>query len=266
LFDKYEIIADGLLLNSMREKILPKEIEDKLEDVQKEIEFILEFCEIVDSIYNTTGLYKWARNISEKLGTQYWTEKDFSGEKIKVYKEYIPHDENEQVILITDNLNNLSEERREGKLMTKLETINSWTRDYCRLQITKHWKWTAINIIQQSSESERQQFDFKGNSIIDKIKPSLDGLGNSKECQRDHLLIFGLFAPARYNINSYFGYDITRLKDNFRSLIILKSNISDCNKEIPFYFNGACSVFRELKSSKDMTHKDYEVIEKLREV
>jgi hypothetical protein len=119
-----------------------------------------------------------------------------------------------------------------GRVLTERETINKWTRKYGRLQITKHWHWTVVNIMQQSAESEKPQFDFKGNLIIERCKPSLDGLGNSKECQRDHILIFGIWAPNRYGITNYEGYNITRLKDAYRSIIILKSNISETNKEI----------------------------------
>jgi hypothetical protein len=104
------------------------------------------------------------------------------------------------------------EEKEDGVLLSQLETINKWTRDYGRLQITKHWKWTVLNIIQQAADKEKPQFDVRGNLIVEKSKPSLDGLGNSKECARDHILIFGLWAPNRYGILNYEGYNINRLE------------------------------------------------------
>jgi hypothetical protein len=193
----------------------------------------------------------------------------------KVYSHYIPNDPDQQVLLVVDNLNNLSQET-EGdgpnkRLLSERECINKWTRKYCRLQITKHWKWTVINIIQQSSDSEKQQFNFKGETIIEKIKPSLDGLGNSKECQRDHFIVFGLFAPDRYGILTYpegTGYSISRLKDNYRSLIILKSNISATNIEIPMYFNGACSTLKELPKPSEVQkiNEWYDYAEKNRNI
>ena len=168
------------------------------------------------------------------------------------------------IILIIDNLNNLQQEVEEGRLLTERETINKWTRKYGRLQISKHWRWSIINILQQSAESEKPQFDYKGNLIIDRCKPSLDGLGNSKECQRDHVIIFGLFAPNRYGITEYpetNGYNISRMKGNYRSFIILKSNISETNKEIPMYFDGSCSGFKELPKPSEMTEDIYKRIE-----
>ncbi len=150
------------------------------------------------------------------------------------------------MLLIVDNLNNLQQEKEEGRLLTERETINKWTRQYGRLQITKHFKWTVVNIMQQSAESESPIFNQSGKIMIEKSKPSLSGLGNSKECQRDHQLIFGLFAPSRFGVTDYAGYDIGIMKDFYRSFIILKSNISGTNKELPFYFDGSCSIFKEL--------------------
>ena len=262
LFQMYKMVVDSHDLHSLRERSLDPNIVQKLDEVEKEIEFILEDCEIIDTVYNPTGLYKWARTISNKYGTHHnktmkFTSEDGSTKDIEVYSHYELTDPDMQFLMIVDNLNNLSQEMRSERLLNERETINLWTRNYCRLQITKHWKWSLINVIQQASDSEKQQFDFKGNTIIEKIKPSLDGLGNSKECQRDHFLVFGLFAPNRYGINEYEGYNIERLQDNYRSLIILKSNISLTNIEIPMYFNGACSVLKELPKSDDSKIEDF---------
>jgi len=250
-YNLYGIVVDADELHSRNENSLSEDIISKLSDVEQEINIILEDCEIIDSVYNPTGLYKWARNISSKLGTHHkksmlFTDKDGRETSEEVYSHYEPNDPNQQVLMIVDNLNNLSQEMKEGRLMSERETINTWTRSYCRLQITKHYRWSVINIIQQSSDSEKQQYDFKGNNIIDKVKPSLDSLGNSKECQRDNFLVVGIFTPNRYGIDNYAKFDISKLGDNFRSLIILKSNLSQTNIEIPFYFNGACSLLREL--------------------
>lgn len=266
LFQMYQIRVDGHDLHSLRESPLSADIISKLDEVEKEIEFILQDCEIIDSIYNPTGIYKWARSISNKYGKHHnkimkFTNEDGTTKDQEVYSHYELIDPDTQFLMIVDNLNNLAQEMREGRLQTERESINMWTRNYCRLQITKHWKWTVVNIIQQSAESEKQQFDYRGNSIIDKIKPSLDNLGNSKECQRDSFLIMGIFAPNRFGVEDYNGYNINRMGDAFRSLIILKSNLSPTNIEIPFYFDGSCSFLKELPKSNLLMDEHYIKIE-----
>lgn len=256
LFDIYNIEVDSQELHSLRDSPLSEDIVEKLDSIQKEIDFILEDCEIIDSIYNPTGIYKWARTISSKYGTHYnkkvlFTNSDGSQIEQEVYSHYKLNDENMQFLMVVDNLNNLAVESRGNTLLSERETINTWSRNYCRLQITKHWGWSVINIIQQASDSEQAQFNYKGELVVEKVKPSLSGLGNSKECQRDHFMVIGIFAPNRYGITDYEGYDINIMKDNYRSLIILKSNISSTNVEIPYYFNGKCSVMRELPKSSE---------------
>lgn len=73
-----------------------------------------------------------------------------------------------------------------------------------------------------------------------------------------HHLILALFSPARFGIDEYEGYDIEKLEDKFRALIILKSNFSISNRKLPLYFNGACSYYSELPLVKDMNYKLYE--------
>ena len=60
-------------------------------------------------------------------------------------------------------------------------------------------------------------------------------------------MIFGLFAPVRYDIEEYRGYDIKILQDNYRDLIVLKDRWYGCaNLHVPLYFNGATNIFKEL--------------------
>ena len=264
----FGIIVDADELHSRNEHPLSKEIEDKLHIVEVEVNSILEYCEICSTIYNPFGIYKWARNICNRYGKHYNKIAKFSDEHGKsedreIYSHYEQYDKSLQVLMIVDNLNNLSQEMRNGVLMSERETINSWTRNYCRLQITKHWKWSCLCIQQQVASGEQQQFDFRGNINVQKLKPSLADLGGSKEAQRDFLLILGLFAPDRYGIVNYEGYDIEKYGDNFRTLTVLKSNLSPTNIEIPFYFNGACSLLRELPKPNGIKDDSYEKISEL---
>ena len=77
------------------------------------------------------------------------------------------------------------------------------------------------------------------------------------------VIVLGVFSPSRYGISTYEGYNINRLGDNFRSLIILKSNLSATNIEIPYQFHGACSLLRELPKAVDLPIEEYNKIEQL---
>lgn len=116
---------------------------------------------------------------------------------------------------------------------------------------------------QQSSEKEKQQYTYKGASIESKLEPSLDGLGNCKETQRDADEVFGIFAPDRYEITDHRGYNISHLRDNYRSFSILKSRDGEANLRLGLFFDGAVNYLAELKPPKEMTPDDYVKVQKL---
>jgi hypothetical protein len=253
----------------MREHPVSDEVEALFEEVDEIVKDILSYCEVFDSIYHATGIYQTLRTISGQKGEHVWEDKEFEYKKkdgttfkepVKVYKEYIPKDEEEHNIVIVDNLNNLGSEY-DSKLKKRLdirEAISRWARDYSRLQIVKHWNWTVWNIMQTSLETDRKQFDLmRGKQVIEKVEPNLNSLGDNKTVSRDMHLIFGIFVPDRFNIEEYEGYDITKMQDTFRSLIILKSNFSITNKKLPLYFNGACSYYEELPPYNEINYDNY---------
>ena len=70
--------------------------------------------------------------------------------------------------------------------------------------------------------------------------------------------VVAVFAPNRYEIPEYRGYDITKLKDNYRCGIILKSRDGEANIRGHFFFDGAVSRFDELPKAAEMSQDDYE--------
>jgi hypothetical protein len=252
----------------MRKESLSDELLKLIEDTNDKYENFMSHVIINDSIYNPTGLYKLARHYSKVWGTHYYTDlygkRDFliphteydkalsEGLELK-YSHYIPNDPEEHVIVLTDNLNNLTVEKsHNGDLR---EAINDWSRKYCRQQISMHWKWSILNVIQQGMETEKKQFTNSGTNIVEKLKPSISGLGNSRECARDHLIFTGLFKPFKYGINSYRGYDtsLEGMGTSFMSLIFEKNRVGADSFELPVYFDGATEVFKELPKPDDIT-------------
>lgn len=267
LYTKFGLYVDPLDLNSLKKELLPEDVIAKFNEVDEIVEDILRYCVVNESIMNPTGIYKDLRTHSGELGVHHWEDREFTyknddgstyQQTVKVYKEYIPNDPDLHCFVILDNLNNLA---AEGKGDTG-ESMNRWCRDYGRLQITKHWHYTVVNIQQTALETDRKQFDFRGENVLEKLEPNLSSLGTNKEISRDHHIILALFSPDRFGINNYEGYAITQLRDNFRALLIIKSNVSMVNVKIPLFFAGSSSYYAELPASKDMTpelYKQYSV-------
>jgi hypothetical protein len=116
----------------------------------------------------------------------------------------------------------------------------------------------TINIQQQEASKEKLEY-YQGQSIDEKLEPSLDGLANNKETQRECNLILGVFAPERYNIGRHRGYDIKKLGNKYRSLKILKDRDNGLvNYYIGMFFNGAANYFEELPTADTIDYTKYQ--------
>jgi replicative DNA helicase len=221
---------------------------EKIEECQEYFEDLEKYLVVEDSIYNPTGIYKYVRDYSEKNGTHHYKTLNIQGKDEKVYSHYIPNNPNEFVIVITDHISLLQEEKDgvTGQMMNKHQTITKWSADYSRKQITKHLKYAVVNVQQQSADKEKMQFTNQGQSIESKLEPSLDGLADNKLTQRDALVVLGLFAPDRYEIRKHLGHDIVKLKDNYRCLKILKNRLGRPNLKKGLFFDGETNTFKEL--------------------
>lgn len=276
LAEYHNINIDILELTSMYDYPLSEKILQKIIEAKDYFEELFDCIEVIDSVSNPFGIYKYCRQYSSENGEHYWTQltlkdendrkyidhieyESFSKEQKKdwKYSHYTPNDPNEYVIILTDHISLLQPENN-GTLH---QTMSNWSVNYCRKQITKHWGYIVVNIQQQAASGEDVEH-FKAN----KLEPSLDKLGDNKLTQRDALVVIGLFAPDRYEISKYLGYDITRFKDNFRSIIILKNRIGRPNLKLGVYFDGAINKFKELPLPDDNVNleKVYKHIENMK--
>jgi replicative DNA helicase len=257
---------DILALQGYREKSIDAKIMLIIETYVEEMEELLQNVEVIDSVYNPTGIYKYLRNYADKNGTHHFDEKIFIKnkidedgrkytveEKVRPYSHYVPNDPTQMTIVVVDHMSLLTPEKNKdtGNTMTQHQTMAHWSTNYALKQITKHWNWAVVNVIQQEQSGEREQFTMKGDSIQKKTEPSLAGFANNKEIQRDAKVILGVYAPDRYGFEEYHGYDIRRMRDTFRAIKVLKNRFGPPNKYHHMLFDGATNRFKELPKSSE---------------
>lgn len=251
---------DLLTLQGFRDKSLEGREMLRIEGYVDEIEELLENVEVIDSVYNPTGIYKYCRDYADKNGTHHFEDRVFIKKKkdgtvhketVKVYSHYVPDDPNQINIVVVDHISLLAPEMEGQKMTTQHRTMAKWSTDYALKQITKHWNWAVVNVIQQEQSSEQEQFTQRGESIQKKTEPSLAAFANNKEIQRDAKVILGVYSPDRYGFDEYHGYDIRRYRDSFRAVKILKNRFGPPNKYHHFLFDGATNRFAELPKSNE---------------
>ena len=261
-----DIRMDLLTLQGYREKSLEQSSMDLIEKHIDDVEELLERVEIIDSVYNPTGIYKYCRDYADKNGTHVYEDREFIKNKIdedgntytktemtKVYDHYKPNDPNAITIVIVDHMSLLTPEKDKetGAMKNQHQTMAQWSTNYALKQITKHWNWAVVNVIQQEQSSEKEQFTNKGESIQKKTEPSLAAFANNKEIQRDAKVIIGVYSPDRYGFDDYHGYDVRRFRDTFRAIKILKNRFGAPNKYHHFLFDGATNRFTEMPKAEE---------------
>lgn len=267
VYEKYKVKLDVQKLESKGVNRLTQDELTMVYDTRDYFDQLDEVLTIHDDQINPYGIYKeldnYARN-NGKIVTKTIQIKDPDTHETvskEIYDYYIPNNPNEYVIVIVDHLGELNLERGpDGRTMDLKGTIEKHS-DNMRILRNKYG-FTLIDVQQQMASKEDQEF-YKGLPISAKLEPALHALGESKLTQRKANVVLGLFAPDRYQLPEYRGYNIRLLKDNFRDLSILKNRNGIGNVHVQLYFDGAVNYFKELPKSDQMTDEMYEKIRKM---
>lgn len=250
-----QALSNRLYVNSNREiRMDPKRLrsvrsalEGPVIDKMKELEdYFIEFekcVTFIDSIKHPTGIYKFMEDYANTHGTTITKKVEFTkGDETfehEIFDHYIPDDPDEYVIIIVDHaaLVGLESGLNQHGSITKLSS------EYF-VKLRNRFNYTPV-LIQQQASSQESVENMKAN----RLKPTLDGLGECKLTQRDADVVLGLFSPYRHRIKQYperNGYDIMFFKDNIRFLEVIASREGGGNSVCPLFFDGAVNYFKEL--------------------
>ena len=275
LYTKYGLVLSTKQLSSVgRYNSISAEDLEKVKEAEEYVENFLSKVEIFDNVRNATGIYKTVRDFALKVGTYYdKNDTPLTPEEVELvrtgntesgtYKKisyYKKHNPKHYVIVLIDHISLLQPESGE----TLWQTMGKMSSNYC-LHMRDKFGFIPVVIQQLAADKERVETNFQGDTIKEKLEPSLDGLGDNKTTARDVNVAIGLFAPDRYKITEHNGYNVLKFRDKYRSLNIMKSRDGIANKKLPLFFNGAVDFFKELPKSDDIEgmNRVYEYINQL---
>ncbi len=98
---------------------------------------------------------------------------------------------------------------------------------------------------------------------LKKVTPTLADFGDSRYTTRDANIVLSLFSPYSMGLPKFMegpdnqGYDINRLRDNFRSCEILKGRDGGIGTRVALQYVGAAGLMKELPRPSEMTEADY---------
>jgi hypothetical protein len=239
------------LRSTKKDNILSEEILEIIQKYKPYFDKIEEIVEFIDDIRNPTGIYKFVREYANNNGTQHTKTVEFvnnaTGEKFEktIDDYYEANNPEEYVMVFIDHISLISTEKLDGRSLTLRESINHLS-SYYLIKLRNKYGYIPV-VIQQQAAAQESLDNFK----LNKLKPSLDGLGDSKLTQRDADVILGLFSPFRHEIPEYKGYDVRFFKDNIRFLEIIGGREGGGGTICPLYFDGAVNYFKELPHSNN---------------
>jgi hypothetical protein len=258
LFIKKGITLSIRELNSVySDRILPDYILRFVEEDRAWFELFEGMVEFIDDIRNPYGIYDHVRNFFKDNGTYTYrkikvTDKDGSTKEVDIVDNYTPKDPDLYTLIMVDNANLLLPEKG-GSLFDAIGKLSS---DY---MVRARNRWNAIPVIIQ-----QQSLGKEGNESVKmaRTEPSSDGLADNKVTSKDCDTMITIYSPLRNKIQRYpgsDGYDITKLKDNYRRVAVeLDRYGTTC--ETSLYFNGAVNYFKELPPPAQMTNEIYDRI------
>lgn len=244
LYIKEGIRVDPTSLKSTK-NALSEDVIKLIEKHKPYFDKIEEIVTFIDDVRNPTGIYKLMRSYALANGVIHYKNINIDGKETKVEDYYEPNNPEEYVMCIIDHISLIDPESIDGKKMTLHESINHLSSNYL-IKLRNRFGQIPIVIQQQAAAQESVE-----NKKYNKIKPTLDGLGDSKLTQRDANVILGLFSPFRHEIPEYLGYDVSFFKDNIRFLEIIGGREGGAGDICPLYFDGAVNYFKELPLPND---------------
>lgn len=208
---------------------------------------------------NATGVYHEVKKYMEEHGTVHKrpqkVKDDFGNTKeIQVFDWYEPNDPDEYVLVIFDHLSLIQTERG----MTLKQSADKLSEYFVLLR--NRYNVSPVLIQQQAFEMESLDA-FKSN----KLRPTAQGLADSKYTSRDCNVLLGVFNPFKFELPDYKGYDITRLKDNCRFLEVILNRGGSMGGIVALYFDGATCEWAEMPLPTDpQILKVYNFVQNLR--
>ena len=123
------------------------------------------------------------------------------------------------------------------------------------IPLRNNFKYIPV-VVQQLNRAMTQADRFK----LDMVEPKLSDFKDSGNTQQDANVIMTLFSPRRHELQKFRDYDITKLKDRFRSINILKNRDGAADVRIGLQFVGEVGYFQEIPKASQMTESIYNEI------
>lgn len=155
------------------------------------------------------------------------------------------------IVVIIDNFSNVIPDPHHE---TEWKAVRELSRNHIRLNLCKKLDMTVIAVLQTDVETDKNTYRNSDKAPISTLEPNTASIGDIKVIIRDFYVLLGLFHPWKYEIKRYpyhDGYNTEILRNNFRSLLMLKNNEGEMAPRLPLWFDGKREIFSEMPTLKE---------------
>lgn len=190
---------------------------------------------------NPTGIWKDIKAYADNNGKAIYQTIKLEDKELTKFSHYIPNNPNEYIFILIDHISIIETESG----LDLRQSINKLS-EYL---ITFRNRYNYIPVVVQQQNIETTGLEaFKAN----KIRSTMAGLADSKATGKDCSVMLGISNPYSQEVQEYLGYDIRKLKGNFRILEVVLNRNGQSNGLCPLYFDGAVNFYKELPLPNDV--------------
>lgn len=261
----YTLSGGKIRLSTMQLGSIDKDnvVDEHILDILNSLEYrsILDFYEEhvhYMSERNPTGAYKTINKYATEAGTVHRKTIEIVNKETGVKQEkevfdyYEPKDPDEYVEIIWDHAGLTSTERN-WSLKESIDKLSEYFMIF-----RNHYNYIPVMLQQQNSDTLSLDA-FKAN----KIKPSLNGLADTKNTGKDSTMMLGITNPYAFEMPEFAHYNICKLKGYARFLEVVLNREGESNGLLALYFDGATNYFTPLPPYTNIQelNKVYKLIE-----
>lgn len=240
---------------------------DKL--TKKEYELVEKYAQIfntwekddtliaIEGTWNPSGISIFIEDFAKKHGTIHPRK-----EGILEKPTYIPTHDNHIVLIVTDYVGVLDEEKDKATGIKKMR-LDKYSQTMRKARDV--YSFSPINI-QQMNRSASDISRLKLNDL----KPKLSDIADTSELARDADVVIAIYEPYRYVTSDItqdlIGYELNKLRDEkgykyYRSLHILKSSFDGDGINVGVAFEPETGIIKAMpKKPSEMLESDYKSI------
>lgn len=245
IFNKHNVLLDiNYILSRGKYRVSDEHYKLVLESAQR-LESISDNLHVWDYPTNPTAVWKDIIDFANKNG---------KGVEDGIIKgDYVPTHKNHYVIVIVDHIS-LSLKERGFNTKEVADKLSEY------LVVLRNKLHITPVVIQQLNRSMSSSDRFK----LERVEPQMSDFKDTGNTIQDADVVLSLFSPHKYDMNLYRKYDITKLRDRFRALAILKNREGESDKNLGLLFVGECGKFVELPKAEFMTKEIYDEIQQIK--